>query len=368
MLKRFQFEERDSGLTLSDLTFNALNLLVGYSGAGKTTILRLIQGVALMGSGRGRLKIDASWEMVLQINGQEVYWGAEMRAPKQDGDGNPTFIRETVRIGQELTVDRGEGRFLFQGRSLPRLKESESALSLLQDEDVLAPVHQFLSKIFLNRSVVLEQMAPIVPRALLNALSERFHSFEEVRAGSLDPLLKFYVLQKEYPEAYERLFRLYSEIFEDVTWFGLVEEVAGAPEEEGKVVLVPAVKVRGVLVKGNGISAGMLKTWMYLLELYVAPPDSLIMIDEVENSLGANCLPQVCEAFGLRSDLQLILTSHHPQLISDVPLANWKIVRRRGATVSTVDAADIKRLQTAFKEKFPVLLDVLEDMEEEAVS
>nr|WP_293102352.1 hypothetical protein [Okeania sp. SIO2F4] len=43
------------------------------------------------------------------------------------------------------------------------------------------------------------------------------------------------------------------------------------------------------------ISSGMLKTLMYISELYLSPEGSVILIDEFENSLGVNCLDSVTD-------------------------------------------------------------------------
>ncbi|MDV2999866.1 MAG: hypothetical protein N5P05_001472 [Chroococcopsis gigantea SAG 12.99] len=51
---------------------------------------------------------------------------------------------------------------------------------------------------------------------------------------------------------------------------------------------------------------------MYISQLYLAPDNSIILIDEFENSLGVNCLDSVTELVLNNNKLQFIITSHHP--------------------------------------------------------
>ncbi len=62
---------------------------------------------------------------------------------------------------------------------------------------------------------------------------------------------------------------------------------------------------------------------------------------------GVNCMPDVVRFLNTRPDLQFILTSHHPYVINNLPIATWKLVRRRGSIVSVTPAHDIPALQGA---------------------
>ncbi|MCC6558763.1 MAG: ATP-binding protein [Polyangiaceae bacterium] len=43
------------------------------------------------------------------------------------------------------------------------------------------------------------------------------------------------------------------------------------------------------------MSSGMLRVLLHLIELSLIPPGSVIVIDELENSLGKNCMPQLTD-------------------------------------------------------------------------
>jgi len=110
------------------------------------------------------------------------------------------------------------------------------------------------------------------------------------------------------------------------------------------------------------ISSGMMKTLLHLFEIALAPKGSVIMIDDFENSMGQNCLPQLTD-YILRysNDIQFILTSHHPYVINNIPTKWWKIVTRKGSEVTVKDADSIPALQTASKlDKFTLLMNLKE--------
>ena len=48
-----------------------------------------------------------------------------------------------------------------------------------------------------------------------------------------------------------------------------------------------------LVLNQDDISSGMLKTFWYLVEIYLSPRNSLILIDKFENSLGVNCLDSI---------------------------------------------------------------------------
>ena len=72
-----------------------------------------------------------------------------------------------------------------------------------------------------------------------------------------------------------------------------------------------------------------------------------LLVDEIENGLGVNCMPEVTEALRLRTDLQFILTSHHPYIINNLPTRAWKLVRRQGTQVRIDPASEFAGIDTS---------------------
>ncbi|MCP4214862.1 MAG: ATP-binding protein [bacterium] len=122
--------------------------------------------------------------------------------------------------------------------------------------------------------------------------------------------------------------------------------------EEARFHLIEAQDIYELQIKERGtawiseteISSGMFKTLMHLAAIKSAPADSVILIDEFENSLGANCIDAVAGSLlgPTEEQPQYIITSHHPYIINTIPMKYWKIVVRKGSQVSTRDAEQLK--------------------------
>ena len=90
------------------------------------------------------------------------------------------------------------------------------------------------------------------------------------------------------------------------------------------------------------MSAGMYRTLIHIIELYLSASGTVILIDEFENSLGVNCIDELTNAIkGAIHRIQFIITSHHPYIINNISPSNWKIVTRKGKNIIAQDAAEL---------------------------
>jgi ABC-type bacteriocin/lantibiotic exporter with double-glycine peptidase domain len=98
----------------------------------------------------------------------------------------------------------------------------------------------------------------------------------------------------------------------------------------------------------------MLKTLNILAEIALSSNETVLLIDEFENSLGVNCIDIVSDNL-LNSDgnIQYIITSHHPYIINKIDMKYWKIVTRKGSIIETKNISDLdlpKSRHEAFKQ------------------
>ena len=112
----------------------------------------------------------------------------------------------------------------------------------------------------------------------------------------------------------------------------------------------------------------MYVTLTYLIEITSAPEGSVFVVDEFENSLGINCMPQLTDFILDKSpNLQFILTSHHPYIINNIPWKTWQLVSKTNGTIRSRKAVDIPTLNTASSlDKFTQLINLLDHEEETA--
>ena len=151
-LQRFEFRDLSSGWTLEPMDFSALNLLIGLSGSGKTSILRALMHVVKCGISRYATPWHAEWSLSLEVGGEPYVWSARTAPPERlSGDGRTAaksrFVMERLVNGAgEVIIERDEARFLFRGEPLPKLTPQDSALGLLKAEEPVGSVCQALGR------------------------------------------------------------------------------------------------------------------------------------------------------------------------------------------------------------------------------
>lgn len=383
-ISSFSFKNHLRGWELNQVSFDDFNLLVGISGAGKTQILRSLQSVCQAGLQGIRGLNACSWALELSILGDRYKWSAEVSSKGE----NPHFVTEAItKNGNQALIQRNKESFVFKGDDLPKLKNTESAITLLRDEPLLMPIYKALSRfLFSNEIPVPPFLSEInffdTGRMILGPFPDNLEEIAKLRAEATtlialrertDDLLlrRAFVLQEEFVEEFERIKEDYRDIFPTVSnlKIGLVEELAPTLAKqfshfaESFVLGIKETGVQGWIVGGQ-ISAGMQRTLVHLLEIALAPAGTVIVVDEFENSLGVNCLAQVTDHFLRRTDLQFILTSHHPYVINNIPYRYWKLVSRTGSTVSVTNATDIQAINTkSSHDRFMLLLNSKEYQE-----
>lgn len=146
--------------------------------------------------------------------------------------------------------------------------------------------------------------------------------------------MKIYIAKRYYKDLYIKIFEAVKELFMEIEDIDVIED------EERELYLV-AIQVYGKKLLQNDISNGMLKTIYYIVELFTMSEDSLVLIDEFENGLGVNCIDLLADLLlYARTDLQFIITSHHPKIINGIEKSRWKIVDRNAKTVKNCDSED----------------------------
>jgi len=366
MIRSLAFENTATGWKLEETSFGELNLLVGPSGAGKTRILDTLRHIREMIAEGSHSSGSCNWSLTVEAGGNVYKWEVEIEAGFYPG----RFVRELiVRNEDENLVDRAE-IFFFKGKELPRLQESRSAVELLQSEDAIGPLYQAISRWLFLESSITEPSVDIRDFEL----EDHYSDGEEIpwtldrlkREADYPVLVKAYLLQQSCPREFADLRRRYCDIFPTVSdiRIGKLQEFARGSAVRPDYIITVGMREAGVgrWIEGDDLSSGMLKVLYYLIELALTSSESVIFIDELENSLGVNCLPDLSEEI-LRSsaEVQFIITSHHPQVINSITEKHWKLVTRQGSVVTVRDAESIPALQTASPlQKFTQLINLPE--------
>lgn len=353
-IKRFELTDRSTGWHLEETAFDALNLLVGISGVGKTKIVEAIQRVQ-------RFAIDEDfdpgameWAIAIEHEGVGYRWeGCTELETEALGKARARVVREVLTKDNEILVERTRDAMFFAGNKLPKLTRSDSAISLLSDEEAISLV----VKVF--RLFIFSEVTPSI--ASIRTSKKHFHAilddihklksdpknpwidgFRSALHGALNNTIwqsnnwrLIYLLWTQ--EALPNDFAAVKELFIDI--FPFVEDIriSWTPPEDGSSqdILELHIHERGVTewIPTTEMSSGMLRTLSLIVDIRAALPGSVVVIDELENSLGVNCMPEVIDSLLERDDCQFILTSHHPYIIDNIPVHAWKLVRRHGSEV-----------------------------------
>ncbi|OPZ07796.1 MAG: hypothetical protein BWZ10_02765 [candidate division BRC1 bacterium ADurb.BinA364] len=106
----------------------------------------------------------------------------------------------------------------------------------------------------------------------------------------------------------------------------------------------------------------MIRALGLIADFELQAPGTIFLIDELETSLGVNCLPAIADLINdKKSEFQIVVTSHHPYIINNIPAENWKVVTRAGSTVRVMDYDSLPALHTQSRhERFIQLINLPE--------
>ena len=350
MIKSLSYTNALKNWVLEPLRLDRMTLLVGASGVGKTRILQALNGLRFIASGQSLPGRSWSCEIV-DLEGREYLWegGFEKSnstldesdfADHDDYDDQERTAKvawERLSKGSDLIFERDlkTDRTDFRGREMPKLPSEQSLLATLKEEDAVKPVTDALQRIVLSQGsqVVSSErylFAIYRPARLLKTVK----TADDIRRSSLRVLEKLYLAQQIDTETFGRFKEQFTAVFPDIENVK-IDQRLGAEEEP---VVVVSIKERGVenWIEHENISSGMLRTLLHLSEILLLPDDSILLIDEFENSLGVNCIDVVTEeVLQASSRIQCVMTSHHPYVINNIGYEHWRVVTRKGSTVST---------------------------------
>lgn len=350
-IKSFEFKDLETGWELEKLEFQRLNLLVGASGVGKSMILRNLMRVVDLATNTVRLnrsKLLAEWGIYIEDNNDIFGWHGHTKSKISESDydeddyellglGNVVFETESIRKGVQILVEREESKMQYLNQKMPKLNQKRSVLDLLSEEpvvqfkDTLKKVKKFDmsefyrdNSLFFNKSNVVKLMKSHDPELSLFS--------DEV----ISPVYLLYRLKERNDRRFQKISSHFLNIFPSIESLSI-----GRKKNELPFLFIKEKKVEAS-IRIENISQGMLATLMHLIVLELAPENSVILVDEFENSLGVNCLDAVVDLINNNErNIQFILTSHHPYIINNIPIDKWKIVLREGTKVRAVDAAEL---------------------------
>jgi predicted ATPase len=151
--------------------------------------------------------------------------------------------------------------------------------------------------------------------------------------NTAERLLIAYKKQSETFTVYNEIVEEVQSIFPEIEEW-LIEEQTNKNTEGGHIEYKIKLKGQSRFIPHWNIASGMLRTFNIIADLYLSNPETVFLLDEFENSLGHNCLPNLEDLIIEHSiESQFIITSHHPDIINKIPKENWIIIERTNGSI-----------------------------------
>ena len=353
-----------SNWTLGPISFDMLTLLVGISGVGKSHILVSIARLTEIIRGNATNLAGVEWDISFEHNGSLFTWRGMFDSDKHSNsnlpglfnndDDHSNLLYESLMMNNTSIFEREKNDIFFGNKTFKDMSPRLSVLNIFTESPIIKLAREALSRVyFIQYCSQSEYFVPTLFAETLEGLKFNASigsplppsSFFDASIPCIQRLAAAYIL---FGSIFDEIKREYIDIFPSVTD---IKFLAG----RGGEFYLLGIKEEGTnWVMQNEMSSGMYKTLLHIAELKLSHNDSVILIDEFENSLGVNCI-DVMSDYILQSEknTQFIITSHHPYIINAIPMNYWKVVFRKGSAVSTKDVADLnigKSNHEAFKQ------------------
>lgn len=357
-----EFKNLDTGLIINKTSFNKeLTLFVGRSGAGKTQILEVIStfcntatgGIIDTGHFKGAISFsidndDFEWNVHVAREDLDIISSVTKRINDErfffsDSNEATSIIKsETLSCNGNTIFKRTSQKLIMNGQELPQISNDFSLIYQYRSNDLLRNVYDCMNGLYNSNKIsplfswrIQYSFFKTMESELLKCKTE--DEYREKFPTSISTPNKIYFLKKTNKNIglYDILLKYYKNIFPDVDDFVFKLDRENRSMES-------YVRTNGSNIPYDSISAGMRKTISFLVDLLTISNNYVVLIDEIENGLGVNCLDEVYDLLtSLRTDLQLIMTSHHPYIINNVNPESCKIVDRKRNVISTYSAKEL---------------------------
>lgn len=357
-MKIIDYEYLSSTWKMSKVNLQNFNLIIGDSAAGKTRLLNTLFNLGRLVAQK-KIGAEGNWKITLQIGRNIYFWEVNFETEE-----NVSFVQnELVTMNEKVILTRNKDETIYLDTKLHKLPQDETSISLLREEEIIKPLFQGFSTMLRRKffSNELEKHSAIyaVNTKILDELGQKNDLFEVYKQDlGLNPRL--YVLSNYFPDIYKKIIDYFRDTFEFISDIKILDssDIVSLGVPAGSPVI--CIKESNVddWIPLTELSSGMQKTLLILTDLVSLPKGTIYLLDEYENSLGigpVDVLPDFMLAENL--EIQLIVTSHLPHIISKVPVENWYIAHRKGSHIDFAYGDDlVAKYSISAQEKYIQLL------------
>ena len=209
------------------------------------------------------------------------------------------IVKELLLKDDSIMFERDEKSLTFLGKNIPSISLEKSILNVFNNPTDIANINTNFWEIISYFS----QEIGLSPVKLtdINFFKQMFKG--EIKTFGVSnnkrflmrysALIKMFIMNEFFPEYYQ----LFLEKLKTI--FPVIEDIKVDMDENLKQYNL-FIKENGQWIPKDEISGGMLKTIYILCVVEFSTNQSVILLDELENSLGVNCLDEItdyiCEA------------------------------------------------------------------------
>ncbi|OCT14256.1 hypothetical protein A8709_25850 [Paenibacillus pectinilyticus] len=358
----FRYCEIGSNWNLPEINLEMLTLLVGASGVGKTKILNAIENLKNLALGKeSNRRIPAiNWSIKFIENESTYIWSGETNIKKEleilygndEEKSNTSSIEFTyeklVKVNHPDTLTIFERSIsdinFLRDKIVPKVTTSKSYINIFSEEEHIAPIIKGFNSIY---SFHFENERRVVLPSNIKRESEALSGLDEeksaialaaLRESNMPILGKMYFAYRYFEEIFNKIKEDFIDIFEYIIDLRFHKDRDNKDNSEPWILQIK--EENSDWIPSSEISSGMFKSLTFVGMNYLIPKNSVILIDEFENSLGINCIDLL--PTNLNPDAQYLLTSHHPYIINKISMNQWKIVSRHSDQIVVKNASDYK--------------------------
>jgi len=315
MIKKIQIRNFKS-LANFDVDLDKFNCLIGMNGAGKSTILQMLDFISQLMKGNvddwlarrewtslelNNKILHPSSNMLIVVgyqanNGDEILWlsvfnkhdllCSEEQILINDDKNKPFNLRrKQYRIGEKGYKDI---TFKYQG----------SILSQLRDSEIPAPILEFRN--YLRQIKSLELLSP-------NLLRKRARTTEMDIGSGGEKLSAF--LHSIKGEKRDALIQLLKTFYPNLIDYKVSSQKAGWK----KLTIIEQFGEKKLETEARHINDGLLRILAILAQ--ASSNHSLILLDEIENGINPEIIEKLVDAL-VNSKQQILVTTHSPMILN----------------------------------------------------
>jgi predicted ATPase len=375
-IESLEYHDKAINWKLRKTFFSDLTLMVGVSGVGKTMILDAIWRLKMIAAGKPANGVE--WSVAFSSeSGDDYVWTGEYESTGplegalwlhqlgfEDDTEKQKILHESLRRNGHIVVERDASSIKFNGEKTPKLSSFESILSILKEEAAVAPASEGFTRVIRSESYKEDDRYSLASPSEFHKLWSEGADLDRILTVELPTMQKAALVYQRHPDLFNQIKEKFIEVFDQVEDVRFEVPAIARPHFWYEYPFLQ-IKERGIgdWIWFHNISAGMVKTFTHISEMFLWPAGTVVLIDEFENSLGTNCIDALSEELQGTRRLQFIVTSHHPYIINSISPSHWKLVTRKGNVVSAHDVTELE-INPASRQKAFLQLINLEEYRE----